>query len=1009
MPITVTCACGQTYPIREEFAGQRVQCPSCQQMLTIPMPSGGKQRAQRDELEALDSVEPVDAVEDVEAVAVPEPVKTGGGVSWLLLGCLGSMFLLCGGGAVVVAVVAVAISQAEPTLVLNGTNPAPPPPPPPVVLPPPPPATQPSPLPPPLVVPVAPTIPPLPDLPVASGQPFDGHLAPINTIGFSRDGRVALSAAGGFEKVGDKMMPVADNTVRIWDAQTGKEQSRVRNFRDGIAAAAFSPDGRYALLAGAGQWKDGNWSPVADGVIHLWDLQKDEEVRVLQGHTRLVFCLAFSADGKRCVSGSADFSVRYWNVETGKEIYRFDGHTSTVTSVDLSPDGLYALSGAADNTVRLWDLANGGEKRQFAGHKDIVWAVAFSPDGKQAVSGGGMQKTADGGFADGAKDYDIRLWDVEAGTETLRFHGHQKAVQCVAFSRDGRRLVSGDIDNTVRAWQVANGEQVGRYDGHGGALHALAFFPDGRRSLSGGEDKTLRVWTLPPDLLDLVKNLEDDDAATRLNAAKQIPRFGAELRPYLPALLKALTRDDAAVRPVLLEVVAKLGPPTRAEGPVLELLLKEQAFPALHFYALESLVALGADYPATLPAVRETLKDPDVATKRKAILYIGQLGPAARDEFYSALIDLVGNANADVSNDAAAALVKMGKPMAKDLPLLADLLRSDKKGVRRYALLALTDAGPDAANALPRISEVLEIDKEPELRRLALAAIVKIQTNKKETLSLLKKSLKDADREMATQAVRSLAAMSSEEEAQAALLELLTSPNEVLAKAAEEALPQLKFEKSHVKALAKILRTSKSESLRLRLMDTLVALKPDTGDAAEALGVFLKDAKGETRVKIVSAIGELGSTGWDAGPALAEVFKAKDVEKDLRFQVAVTLCKTHSEQAGQTVPFLVAALRVDDLKNVEALARQKQAHEALKQLGKPAVAALAKALDIGFIGPGELNANARLEVVLTLGDIGPDAKSAEQELGFCAKKDGIPLIREEAKKALMKVRESDGK
>jgi hypothetical protein len=70
MPITVTCACGQSYLIREEFAGQRVQCPSCSQMPTIPAPAVGARRPQE-----LDELEIAGVIDEAEEVRAPNPVR----------------------------------------------------------------------------------------------------------------------------------------------------------------------------------------------------------------------------------------------------------------------------------------------------------------------------------------------------------------------------------------------------------------------------------------------------------------------------------------------------------------------------------------------------------------------------------------------------------------------------------------------------------------------------------------------------------------------------------------------------------------------------------------------------------------------------------------------------------------------------------------------------------------------------------------------------------------------
>jgi WD40 repeat protein len=78
---------------------------------------------------------------------------------------------------------------------------------------------------------------------------------------------------------------------------------------------------------------------------------------ILTGHTHWVRSVAFSPDGSRIVSGSADETIRIWNATTGKQIGKpLEGHTELVNSVAFSPDGSRIVSGSSDETIRIWEL-----------------------------------------------------------------------------------------------------------------------------------------------------------------------------------------------------------------------------------------------------------------------------------------------------------------------------------------------------------------------------------------------------------------------------------------------------------------------------------------------------------------------------------------------------------------------------------------------------------------------------------------------------------------------------
>jgi WD40 repeat protein len=134
--------------------------------------------------------------------------------------------------------------------------------------------------------------------------------------------------------------------------------------------------------------------------------------------------------------------------------------------------------------------------------------VARADQGDVALTGGGWQYLRDGsGFADGTKDFDIRLWDLNKGKVIRRFRGHQGPVQSLAFCPDGRHFVSGSCDRSVRLWNLKSGHEVRVLGWHDKSVpndnykewgvQSVAVSPDGRSCVSGGFDCKLRFWRMP--------------------------------------------------------------------------------------------------------------------------------------------------------------------------------------------------------------------------------------------------------------------------------------------------------------------------------------------------------------------------------------------------------------------------------------------------------------------------------------------------------------------------------
>ncbi|MGO8901686.1 MAG: WD40 repeat domain-containing protein [Isosphaeraceae bacterium] len=204
---------------------------------------------------------------------------------------------------------------------------------------------------------------------------FEGHTGRVDSVALSADGRRALSGC------------MDDGTVRLWDTETGQELKRWDT--DGLYKVALSADGRRALCALSG---------TRDCPMRLWDTETGQELKrywrkwhnmsSVDSVEFSVNSVALSADGRRALSGSDDWTMRPWNTETGQELKRFKGHTGSVTVVALSADGSRGLSGSGDDwTMRLWDTGTGQELKCFVGHTDGVSGVALSADGRRALSG----------------------------------------------------------------------------------------------------------------------------------------------------------------------------------------------------------------------------------------------------------------------------------------------------------------------------------------------------------------------------------------------------------------------------------------------------------------------------------------------------------------------------------------------------------------------------------------------------------------------------------------------
>ena len=367
---------------------------------------------------------------------------------------------------------------------------------------------------------------------------LEGHTYTVRSVAYSPDGKRIVSGS-------------LDGTARIWDAESGDLLRVLEGHKRDVRSVAYSPNGKR-IVSGSMDGTARIWSSDTGGLLHILDKESKTgwgkvysvaysmdgrliacggyyggliEIRMwnANGSPRRPFELnvgpnyvAFSPDGHSLAAGHHR-GIYIWNIEIGERVHTISGHNNNAYYTMFTPDGKGFAAAGSSEPLRIWDLETGellkrflpagGQCGAFSPDGNLVAiaslgmihivdvetasrnllrtgldinALAFSPDGKTLVSS--------------SSDATIRIWNVSTGALLKAFKGHTKGVNSAAYSPDGKTIVSAGANKTVRIWNAATGALLNTLEGHTRDVNSAAYSPDSKTIVSAGNDSAVRIW-----------------------------------------------------------------------------------------------------------------------------------------------------------------------------------------------------------------------------------------------------------------------------------------------------------------------------------------------------------------------------------------------------------------------------------------------------------------------------------------------------------------------------------
>jgi WD40 repeat protein len=272
---------------------------------------------------------------------------------------------------------------------------------------------------------------------------------------------------------------VPSGPITTGNAATIKRLATLQPMNHRVRAVAWSPDGRLVATG-------------SNPEVALWDSATGKRLATLNGHTGQIYSMAWSPASKLLVSAANDGTVRVWDTQQQRAVQTLKAASNaSFLSVAWSPDGHQVVAGTPDGDVARWNAQTGTQLAAWSGpakqqghggeYPFAVWGVAWSPDGRHIVS----------------TRYDdlVLIWDVATG-RSQAIPKTDTQPNTAAWSPNGRQFAVTDDAGKVILWSGANGARGKSFEGHDGDgwAYGLTWSPDGSMVASSRESGIIQIW-----------------------------------------------------------------------------------------------------------------------------------------------------------------------------------------------------------------------------------------------------------------------------------------------------------------------------------------------------------------------------------------------------------------------------------------------------------------------------------------------------------------------------------